>query len=277
MAPPQLRQHGFRGSLRVVTEWANRRRRAERMDATTLHRTPSARTIARLLTVGRDGLSRAETVTVAAVEGGVPQLLEAREVIAAFQSMVRKRSMAALGPWLERARQSLVASFVAGITRDLAAVQAALSMPWSNGQTEGQITKLKLVKRMMYGRGKLDLLEARLIAAGSPHHQKSDRAPIPRRSTSWLQESAMPRVSSSYGYQWWNGLSVVGDQVVERIEAKGLGGQRIFIVPSSDLVVVVTAGLYVKRGHDNEGEITTGILDNYVLPSVLDQAGAQAP
>ena len=96
-------------------------------------------------------------------------------------------------------------------------------------------------------------------------------------SASWLQDSALPRVSSSYGYQWWNGLSVVGEQVVERIEAKGLGGQRIFIVPSSDLVVVVTAGLYVKRGLDNEGEITTGILDNYVLPSVLDQPGAQAP
>ena len=96
-------------------------------------------------------------------------------------------------------------------------------------------------------------------------------------SASWLQESALPRVSSSYGYQWWNGLSVVGEQVVERIEAKGLGGQRIFIVPSSDLVVVVTAGLYIKRGLDNEGEITTGILDNYVLPSLLDQPGAQAP
>ena len=162
----QLRQHGFGGSLRVVTEWATRRRRAEKVDATTLHRTPSARTIARLLTIGRDGLSRADTVTVAAVEGGVPQLLEAREVIAAFQGMVRHRSMAELGPWLERARGCLVASFVAGITKDLAAVQAALSMPWSNGPTEGQITKLKLVKRMMYGRGKLDLLEARLMAAG---------------------------------------------------------------------------------------------------------------
>ena len=46
------------------------------------------------------------------------------------------------------------------------------------------------------------------------------------RVASWLQESALPRVSSSYGYQWWNGLSVVGDQIVERIEAKGLGGQR---------------------------------------------------
>ena len=37
---------------------------------------------------------------------------------------------------------------------------------WSNGQTEGQITKLKLVKRQMYGRAKIDLLEARLIGAG---------------------------------------------------------------------------------------------------------------
>jgi transposase len=37
--------------------------------------------------------------------------------------------------------------------------------PWSNGQTEGQITKLKLVKRQMYGRAKIDLLQARLIGA----------------------------------------------------------------------------------------------------------------
>ena len=45
------------------------------------------------------------------------------------------------------------------------AVGAAITEPWSNGQTEGQITKLKLVKRQMYGRGKLDLLQARLIGA----------------------------------------------------------------------------------------------------------------
>ena len=43
------------------------------------------------------------------------------------------------------------------------AVLAAITLPWSNGQTEGQITKLKLVKRQMYGRGKIDLLQARLI------------------------------------------------------------------------------------------------------------------
>jgi hypothetical protein len=55
-----------------------------------------------------------------------------------------------------------------------------------------------------------------------------------------------------------------------------LGGQRIFIVPSSNLVVVITAGRYVQQGLDNEGEITAGILDSYVLPSVLDQPGAPA-
>ena len=61
--------------------------------------------------------------------------------------------------------------------RDIAAVRAAICFCWSNGQTEGQITKLKLVKRQMYGRGKLDLLEARLIGArwwpASPNARQS--------------------------------------------------------------------------------------------------------
>ena len=161
----RLRQHGFRGSLRVVTEWATRRRKAEKADSHALGRTPSARTIARLLTIGRDALSNTETVTVAAIEDGVPPLVEARDVIAAFQGMIRKRSLPDLEPWLVLAQASLVASFAAGVAKDLAAVAAAISLPWSNGQTEGQITKLKLVKRQMYGRGKIDLLQARVIGA----------------------------------------------------------------------------------------------------------------
>ncbi|EDP61173.1 hypothetical protein BAL199_09340 [alpha proteobacterium BAL199] len=160
-----LKSHGFRGCLRVVTEWAARRRRAEKLGASTLSRAPSARTIARLMTIGRDYLSRSDTVTVAVIEAGVPLLVGAREIIASFQAMVRKKSLADLAPWLERARTSLVASFANGILKDMAAVSAAITSPWSNGQTEGQITKLKLVKRQMYGRGKLDLLQARLVGA----------------------------------------------------------------------------------------------------------------
>jgi transposase len=102
-------------------------------------------------------------VTVAAIEAGVPALVEAREVVALFQSMVRAMTPVKLEAWIERAGATLIASFARGVTKDEAAVRAAMTLPWSNGQTEGQITKLKLVKRQMYGRGKIDLLQARLI------------------------------------------------------------------------------------------------------------------
>ena len=160
-----LKPLGFRGSLRVVTEWATRRRRAERVDAESLHRIPSERTIARLMTTGRDTLSKAETVTVAAIEKGVPSLVDARTVIERFHAMLRRKSEAELLPWIDEGRASLVASFANGVARDIAAVRAAIVTAWSNGQTEGQITKLKLVKRQMYGRAKIDLLQARLIGA----------------------------------------------------------------------------------------------------------------
>jgi transposase len=73
----RLAARGFRGSLRVISEWATRRRRAETADVENLHRIPSARTIARLMTIGRDFLTKAETVTVAAIEAGLPTLVEA--------------------------------------------------------------------------------------------------------------------------------------------------------------------------------------------------------
>lgn len=119
------------------------------------------------MTVNRRDLTKAETVTVAAVETGVPSLVEAREIIDGFHLMIRRKAPADLDAWIGQARSSLVASFANGIARDIAAVRAAIISTWSNGQTEGQITKLKLVKRQMYGRGKLDLLQARLIAAAT--------------------------------------------------------------------------------------------------------------
>jgi transposase len=59
--------------------------------------------------------------------------------------------------------RSLISSLGEGIKTDVVAVEAALTEPWSNGETEGQVTKLTLVKRQRYGRAKLDLLRARLI------------------------------------------------------------------------------------------------------------------
>lgn len=161
----RMRARGFTGSLRVVSEWATRRRRAEHVTGAQLRKVPSARTIARLLTFGRDHLTKAETVTVSAIETEVPALNEARGIINSFQDMIRTKTANDLDPWIEAASDSLVASFARRITRDRAAVRAAITEPWSNGQTEGQVNRLKVVKRQMYGRAKIDLLEARLIGA----------------------------------------------------------------------------------------------------------------
>jgi transposase len=117
------------------------------------------------MTIARDQLRKVESITIAAIEAGAPALVEARKLIERFHAMLRKKIVTDLDPWIAEAKASLIASFATGITKDKAAVRAALIQPWSNGQTEGQITKLKLVKRQIYGRAKIDLLQARLIVA----------------------------------------------------------------------------------------------------------------
>jgi transposase len=80
-------------------------------------------------------------------------------------TIIRRKVADDLDPWIADASASLITSFATGIAKDKAAVRAAIFEPWSNGQTEGQITKLKLVTREMYGRAKIDLLQARPIGA----------------------------------------------------------------------------------------------------------------
>jgi transposase len=161
-----MKAKGFTGSLRVVTEWATRQRKDEgtaTRDSRTA-RTPSARSIARMMTIERDGLSKAAARTVAIIDA-VPGLTAARDLLDRFHRIVQHHKDQRLDDWLANAKTGLLASFASGIEQDCAAVKAALTEPWSNGQTEGQNTRLKLVKRQMYGRANLDLLRARLIGA----------------------------------------------------------------------------------------------------------------
>ncbi len=83
-----------------------------------------------------------------------------------FVRLIRERKSETLLPWLERAKgcpYEELQRFAQGLERELPAVQAALTQPWSTGQVEGQITRLKLLKRQMYGRANLDLLRLRVL------------------------------------------------------------------------------------------------------------------
>ena len=99
----RLRRDGFGGSLRVVTEWATRRRRAEAAPATSPRKCPSARKIAMMLTGKRDHLTREDAITVAIIENAVPVLAAARHLLERFQAMIRRRDADGLDAWLDEA------------------------------------------------------------------------------------------------------------------------------------------------------------------------------
>ena len=104
-----------------------------------------------------------------------PTLKKAYDLVQDFLSMVHKREGARLDGWLEKIAKSGLAeleSFASGIEKDKEAVRAGLTWPINNGQVEGQVTKLKLIKRQMYGRAAFDVLRQRVLARPSTSHGK---------------------------------------------------------------------------------------------------------
>ena len=95
-----------------------------------------------------------------------PQIAQTYELIQAFTTMLRERGGERLDEWLERVEKQGIAelqSFAQGLKKDYEAVKAGLTLSWSNGQTEGQVHRLKLIKRQMYGRGSFKLLRKRVL------------------------------------------------------------------------------------------------------------------
>jgi len=86
-----------------------------------------------------------------------------------FRELIRERQPEAFDRWLEAAKGSEVAEiegFAEGLIQDNEAVRAAPEpYDWSSGQTEGQINRLKFIKRQMYGRANFELLKARFLHA----------------------------------------------------------------------------------------------------------------
>jgi len=119
-----------------------------------------------MLLLQPDELTDEEKQTVEMLLRLSPEVARARELALSFVKLIKERRADDLRGWLISAQRSEVAelsSFANGITADIGAVRAALEHEWSNGQTEGQVHRLKLVKRQMYGRGKLDLQRAHVL------------------------------------------------------------------------------------------------------------------
>ncbi len=178
----EIQQQGYSGGLSTVAQfladWRRERAlppRTRQFDAQGLPLPvdPSPpltpRRAAWLVLTSVDKLDAEERHRIHLIEQLHPDLQTAIQLAQEFAVMLRQRLSERLDPWLEQAtRSSLPAlhSFVAGVHRDYAAVKAGLSLPWSQGQTEGQVNRLKFLKRQSFGRANFDLLRLRVLFEG---------------------------------------------------------------------------------------------------------------
>jgi transposase len=131
---------------------------------------------------------------VAALCERCPEIGRATYLARSFALIVRERRAADLDDWIARTGEigtpREVRAFADGLLKDEAAVRAALSLPWSNGQVEGQVNRLKLIKRMMYGRGGFELLRRRVLHRPTQAGQQSTTVRVPSIGTNRLIAAA---------------------------------------------------------------------------------------
>ena len=161
---------GFAGRPGTVRQWAGRRRKHERKGAcvpelnVVMGEPPSSRQIARQLMTD-DTLTQSEQSFVSRLLLQVPALAQCVAAAKRLKAVLRRQSKETLAKVLEDAGNTALGSFVASLRRDLSAVQAALDLPWTTSPAEGQINRLKMLKRTMYGRAGFALLRARVLHA----------------------------------------------------------------------------------------------------------------
>jgi len=121
-----------------------------------------------------------ETQQLTALRAQQAEVAEAIDLAQDFATLVRQRQPTQLDPWLQRATTSAVDAvrrFATGLYEDYEAVKAGVTLPWSSGPVEGHINRLKMLKRQMFGRARLDLLSRRFLLA--PRDRRA-RVPSPQ-------------------------------------------------------------------------------------------------
>ncbi len=168
----EIKEKGYLGTRRQVSKWMSKR---GEQDPAVVHSTegptidssgsslaprplsnalPPPRQLAWLMMRQSEQLNEEENKVLARIQENT-QVKQVYTLAQEFIGMVKKRDVAQLDQWLLDCKASgisMLQSFATRIKQDYAAVRAALETAWSNGQTEGQVNRLKLLKRQMYGR-----------------------------------------------------------------------------------------------------------------------------
>jgi transposase len=173
----EIEQKGYRGSRPTVSRWAAQMRKLhpsskQSSETETRHKEAvtrpwSARYAAWLLLKPPEVLKPEKKAALERILDASPVLRPAYNFAQAFIRIIWNRYSKNLRPWLDAVRENQIpelTGFARSMEQDFDAVLAALMLPWSNGQVEGQVNRLKMIKRQMYGRAGFDLLRIRVMA-----------------------------------------------------------------------------------------------------------------
>jgi len=174
----EISAQGYAGTPRMLERYVTRLRQrlkgltpqegAHVLQAATTFKTPSVRQVTSWLQRPPPALPEEQAQFVSHLCEVSTEVKVVRELVLAFRQLIKERAIAAFPTWLETAEQCPVVElrhFAIGLRQEYRAVAAALEYPWSNGPVEGQINRLKTIKRQMYGRANFDLLRARVLWA----------------------------------------------------------------------------------------------------------------
>lgn len=175
----EITVQGYVGTDRMVTAWAHQQRTEPAPTTPKIYRTlvtntsantrlPMSRAVAFFLIRRPEQLSAIQQRVLQQIQQASAALATCYTLFHQFADLLRSKAADKLATWMQSARASGLAemeAFVAGLDADLPAIQSAASQSWSNAQTEGQVNRLKMLKRQMYGRANFDLLRRRVLYA----------------------------------------------------------------------------------------------------------------
>jgi transposase len=174
----EIRDKGYRGKRSMVARFVASWRKTGRTTRPNAPERISPKHAAILVTRGADQMTEEQQRLFARIASQCPEVVELRQIALAFRAALTAGESSKLRQWIEGARRcefGAVVRFAYGLKKDLSAVAAAVETSWSTGQVEGQINRLKMIKRQMYGRAGFELLRARVLpysstiaAGGSP-------------------------------------------------------------------------------------------------------------
>jgi transposase len=163
---------GFRGRPGTVRAWAGKRRKAKPTNEvphtavpTPVWPLPARRRIGQMLMADAPTLNETERAFVARLLDEAPDLAAALAAAKRLHRVLRRDSDESLADVLTAAEATSLADFAIHLRRDLDAVQAAVDLRWTTSPAEGQVNRIKMIKRTMYGRASFDLLRERVLHA----------------------------------------------------------------------------------------------------------------